>query len=158
EDDRPLAWVEPQFMQLVATAQHYGLPTRLLDWSESPLIAAFFAVEDVAESDVGERWVVWCLDEPPCRLEHSTGPAGADEESVEFVNVPRYGIANLIAQKGVFTLARGDRTLEWRSWEGRPDRTTTRGPLVSVTLPRDERAKAREYLRGLRVEEASIYV
>lgn len=40
--------------------RHYGVPTRLLDWSLSPWVAAFFAVSGHDEKD-GE---IWTFDEP----------------------------------------------------------------------------------------------
>lgn len=37
--------------------QHYGVPTRLLDWSESVLVAAFFAVRDTTfDNEDGAIW------------------------------------------------------------------------------------------------------
>jgi len=50
--------------------QQYGLPTRLLDWSESILVAAFFAVEKIHESDA-ELWALF-----PDKLNHKYGFEG----------------------------------------------------------------------------------
>jgi hypothetical protein len=39
--------------------QHFGLPTRLLDWTMSALVAAFFAVSD--EKYESEHGIIWAL-------------------------------------------------------------------------------------------------
>jgi hypothetical protein len=43
--------------------QHYGLPTRLLDWSENLFVAAYFALTNPShEGGAYKNPVIWCLD------------------------------------------------------------------------------------------------
>jgi hypothetical protein len=58
DEGEKAAWADDGITMMVL--RHYGVPTRLLDWSMSPYVAAYFAVCEYSNED-GE---IWSFDEP----------------------------------------------------------------------------------------------
>lgn len=83
--------------ELLALGQHHGLPTRLLDWTENPLVAAFFACDGVYDRE----GVIYAMRNPFVVKDFAVSPF----EITQVMRYrPRHISARIRAQQGLFSV------------------------------------------------------
>ncbi|WP_240478629.1 FRG domain-containing protein [Pseudomonas cremoricolorata] len=152
-----IPWPQDDMHEIMAVAQHYDVPTRLLDWTERSLVACYFAASS-ANFEVNshfDRIAIWALN-----TRHSK-----DWQSVSIIRTPGGTSGNQAAQSGLFTThkVKGSRFYDPYQPEALEEVDEIYGEsggvdtLFKMTLPVTEAHKLLELCSKLGIEASTLF-
>jgi len=150
----PLAEFQPENnWDLLALAQHHGLPTRLLDWTYSALVALWFAVQkDPLGTNNG---VIWVLVAEPSDYRNTNAQEDPLSNRMTKIFKPRVISKRISAQSGVFTVHKINSArkniVQFETHKEFKDK------LIKIIIPANSFVNLRKSLSLLGVNHATIF-
>jgi hypothetical protein len=171
---RPFLKESGNLWELMVTAEHHGVPTRLLDWTHSPLIAAHFATR---RETLNEDLIIWKLDWKTMHERFGLRPVAflvtdldrllqdkGCEEPWQFLNRPPKekfvcmleppSVSDrLVAQSGAFTLA----SIKSKSLDELLVEQGIGDVLTRLIIPREKAQYIRDQLDLCTINESRLF-
>lgn len=142
---------------LLALAQHHGLPTRLLDWTYSALAALYFTVKESpakGKKNIYEHGVVWLLKPDLADYRMDTEEFGPLSNKITKIFRPKIISRRISAQAGAFTVHKINASGGVVKFE---NHSQFKNKLLKIIVPPEHFPSIRHRLNMLGVNSATLF-